>query len=234
MRSASPDSLQVSRKAAQQSQVLQALYQEEVQRYAPDQLCFADESAVNETSTVRRWGYGRQGRKVIVQSSFTRSKRHSLLPLVSIDGFLAIEAIQDAYNAERFEKWVVDVALPQMNAYPLPYSVLVIDNCGIHREERVRALCTERGVNLVMLPPYSPHLNPIETAFGVFKKYLQAHFEDTSRRDLPEVLMEAAKRCLKGDMMRNVYRNCGYVYASEAQETEAQGRYALLPTLEAN
>ena len=53
---------------------------------------------------------------------------------------------------------------------PLPNlakpTVLVLDNASVHRSKQVQAKCREwkqKGVRLLFLPPYCPHLNLIET-----------------------------------------------------------------------
>ncbi len=47
-----------------------------------------------------------------------------------------------------------------------PGEVVVMDNLGAHKGERVRKLIKERDCELLYLPPYSPDLNPIEEAFS--------------------------------------------------------------------
>ena len=48
-----------------------------------------------------------------------------------------------------------------MNAYLGQYSVLVLDNVSIHKGQRLRNLCDEKGIRLEFLPPYSPDYNPV-------------------------------------------------------------------------
>ena len=47
-----------------------------------------------------------------------------------------------------------------------------MDNCSIHRSERVQELCNLAGVQLEYLPPYAPFLNLIEESFHDFKAYI--------------------------------------------------------------
>jgi len=48
-----------------------------------------------------------------------------------------------------------------MNAYPGPYSVLVMDNVSIHKGQHLLDICNAKGVRVEYLPPYSPDLNPV-------------------------------------------------------------------------
>ena len=60
-----------------------------------------------------------------------------------------------------------------MNKWPLPNSVLVINNASIHRVDGIREMVQEHGARLVYLPAYSPDFNPIELAFSSIKAWLR-------------------------------------------------------------
>jgi transposase len=47
--------------------------------------------------------------------------------------------------------------------------IVVMDNLGAQKSERVRKLIKEKGCQLLFLPPYSADLNPIEEAFSKIK-----------------------------------------------------------------
>ena len=56
-----------------------------------------------------------------------------------------------------------------MNPYPAKHNVLVMDNARIHHNEDLVAAVEDIGGKVLYLPPYSPDLNPIETAFSAMK-----------------------------------------------------------------
>jgi len=58
-----------------------------------------------------------------------------------------------------------------MNRYPQDRSILVLDNCAIHKVHAIRDIVEAQGVVLVFLPPYSPDLNPIEESFSFGKPH---------------------------------------------------------------
>jgi hypothetical protein len=62
-----------------------------------------------------------------------------------------------------------------MNKWPLPNSVLVVDNAAIHKVAGIRELIEGYGAHLLYLPAYSPDLNPIELAFSSIKAWLRAN-----------------------------------------------------------
>ena len=134
---------------------------------------------------------------------------------MSLRGFIAVEVIQDSYNMDSFLQWIQHRALPVMNRYPLPVSVLIMDNVRIHDQQAIQALCVEKGVYLVFLPPYCPHLNPIEIAFGLIKRQLCLLFPDVSNQLLPAALEVCAKIGIAGHE-EALYRHCGYFYQTEA------------------
>ncbi len=68
--------------------------------------------------------------------------------------------------------------LEHMNPWPLPHSVIVMDNVVIHKVEGIQEMIEERGLLLLYLPPYSPDLNPIEEAFSSMKAWLRANCDD--------------------------------------------------------
>lgn len=52
---------------------------------------------------------------------------------------------------------------PLLQPWPGPHSVLVLDNCRIHKSPELRALVEARGAVLLFLPTYSPEFNPVSS-----------------------------------------------------------------------
>jgi transposase len=50
---------------------------------------------------------------------------------------------------------------------------VILDNAAAHRDTRVVPLIQATGARVVYLPPYSPHLNPIELAWSKLKRHLR-------------------------------------------------------------
>ncbi|SRR6266702_1437117 len=100
--------------------------------------------------------------------------RYSILPALSLDGILHADVYDRAVDGERFRVFIAGL-LERMQPWPLPNSVIVMDNATIHKVEGIREMVEGRGARLIYLPPYSPDLNPIEEAFSSMKAWLRAN-----------------------------------------------------------
>ena len=122
--------------------------------YKPNQLVVVDESAANERTKDRRWGWSEKGVCCRSKQSSLRSNRWSILPAIGINGYLDYEIFHGSFNSERFENFIKRL-LKKMNRFPEPRSVLVMDNVATHHSPWVKQLCLAAGVILEYLPPYS-------------------------------------------------------------------------------
>jgi transposase len=50
-----------------------------------------------------------------------------------------------------------------------------MDNARIHHDDDLVAAVEDIGRKILYLPPYSPDLNPIETAFSAIKSWLRRY-----------------------------------------------------------
>ena len=69
-----------------------------------------------------------------------------------------------------FAAYLEQVLLPGLR----PGQVVVVDNVGAHKPDRMRALVEAAGCRLVFLPAYSPDLSPVEEAFSKIKALVKA------------------------------------------------------------
>src|SRR3954468_19782465 len=68
-----------------------------------------------------------------------------------------------------FEAYVTQVLAPTLK----PDDIVVMDNLAAHKRAEVAIAIEAAGAWLLYLPPYSPHLNPIEMAFAKLKAALR-------------------------------------------------------------
>lgn len=72
--------------------------------------------------------------------------------------------------------------------------VLVWDNLNVHRDRRLRAFIDAQDwVTVHYLPPYAPHLNPVEGIWSLLRRRCQANTAFTD----PAHLMRALRRGLR-------------------------------------
>lgn len=69
--------------------------------------------------------------------------RYSVLPALSLDGIIALDIVPGSYNAKRFKRFIQGL-LDQMNVFPGPRSVIVVDNCRIHKSRDITEMVYER------------------------------------------------------------------------------------------
>jgi hypothetical protein len=62
-----------------------------------------------------------------------------------LDGILYVSIIEGSFTTETFTEFI-DGLLDKMNKFPGPNSVIVMDNCRIHKAEAIREMIEERCV----------------------------------------------------------------------------------------
>jgi DDE superfamily endonuclease len=103
--------------------------------YTVEQLVFVDESAANEHTSHRKYGWAPVGVAPHEYRRLERSKRWSVLPAYTIDGFIAWEIEHGSFSQELFEDFIEKTLLPMCNPFPGVRSVIVMDNAPIHQQE---------------------------------------------------------------------------------------------------
>jgi transposase len=143
--------------------------------------------------------------------SFRRSERWSLLPALTVDGYLSYTIFQGSITSEILESFLEFQVLPYCNSHPAPNSVIVLDNASIHRSARVRQLCERAGVILEYLPPYSPNYNPIKKSFKQLKSWIKKNYRQAEIFNNFSFFLEYAtqRACCNIDC-RDWFRKCGY------------------------
>ena len=136
-----------------------------------------------------------------------RAKNTTLLASMTTEGMGPCVAVVGSTTRVVFETFVERLLAPALS----PGQVVVMDNLGAHKGERVRELIQEKGCELlvVYLPPYSPDLNPIEEAFSKVKGLLLRRAGARTR----EALIEAMGRALDvvtAEDARGFFEHCGY------------------------
>ncbi|KAF7361583.1 DDE-3 domain-containing protein [Mycena sanguinolenta] len=163
----------LTRKAIERSALKHARYTFHVGLYyLPYQLVFVDESSCDRCTSYRGKAWAIIGQRAVRKAFFVRGKRYSVLPAISLDGILWVDIVEGSFNSESFEQFI-DGLLDRMNPFPGPNSVIVMDNCKIHKAENIRQMIEARGMRCLYLPLYSPDYNPMEPGFSKMKAHMR-------------------------------------------------------------
>ncbi|CRG92712.1 hypothetical protein PISL3812_09778 [Talaromyces islandicus] len=166
-------SRKVSRQVAKERNAdLRDYYLHRLSEYRSYHLVYIDESGCDRRVGFRRTAWSPIGVTPVQISQFRREQRYQILPAYAQDGIILARVYQGSTDAAAFEDFVKQL-LQHCNRYPDPKSVLVMDNASFHRTARLQQLCSEAGVKLEYLPPYSPDLNPIEEMFAELKAFIK-------------------------------------------------------------
>jgi DDE superfamily endonuclease len=130
------------------------------EHFQPGHLVFADESHFNWLSLRRSYGWAPHGKCAQQRDFFIRGQkyvkewfryryysllinRYSILPALSLDGILHLEVLDHSFTGEEFHSFVEGI-LDQMQPWPLPNLVLVLDNASIHKIPGIQEMVEAR------------------------------------------------------------------------------------------
>src|SRR3712207_5123727 len=117
----------------------------------------------------------------------------------------AAMAVEGSTTQKVFEAYVEKFLAPTLKAG----QVVIVDNLGAHRGQKVKHLIESRAARVIFLPAYSPDFNPIEEAFSKIKAILKKRAARTR-----EALIEAIGRALEAVGRQDAWEwfaHCGYV-----------------------
>ncbi len=140
----------------------------------PTKLGFVDETGAN-TKMVRLYGRAPRGQRVVGSQPWGHWKTTTFVAGLRLGELSAPFVLDGPMNREAFEAYVERFLAPTLSQS----DIVVMDNLPAHKGERVRELIQARGAQLLLLPPYSPDLNPIEMAFSKLKTLLRKAAERT-------------------------------------------------------
>jgi transposase len=177
----------------------------------PEQVLFLDETSKDGRHAFRRYAWSKTNTKAVVRLPFSRGKRLSILACMDTTGFVAWESTPGTFGRTEFHDAFVRHIVPLLNPWPLPRSIVIMDNARIHMYEELEITIHQCGARLLFLPPYSPELNPIEIGFGSLKRWIQKHANLIFPLYPDRILDHAMVSCTKkGSHMQDTFAHCGY------------------------
>lgn len=134
----------------------------------PSTLVFLDETAT-ATDMTRLYGRALRGRRCLGRVPAGHWKTTTFLAGLRLNGLHAPLVLDGPMNGEAFRAYVRDFLCPALK----PGDRVIADNLSSHKVKGVQEAIEAVGASLRYLPPYSPDLNPIETAFAKLKALLK-------------------------------------------------------------
>ncbi|KAF5386197.1 hypothetical protein D9615_002285 [Tricholomella constricta] len=180
--------------------------------FTAEQIVVLDESSKDGRTFVRHYGRALSGHSPVTRTSLDRGTRYSILPALTLEGYIAVRVVEGSIDGAEFYDFIVNDVLPCMNPFPGPRSVLMLDNCRTHKSIALREAVEVSGCVLLFLPPYSPDYSPIEESFSCLKKYLRRHYARFQGSRFPEQdILEVCFTIITPEKSRGWFRDCGYL-----------------------
>ena len=143
-------------------------------RIDPRRLVFIDETWAKTNMAPLR-GWCSRGRRLVAKVPHGHWKTLTFVAALRCDRIDAPCVIDGPINGESFRAYVEQILLPTL----APGDIVIMDNLGSHKGRAVRDAIRSVGAHRLLLPPYSPDLNPIEQAFAKLKALLRKAAERT-------------------------------------------------------
>lgn len=150
-----------------------------------ENVIFLDEFGIS-TSTRNKYGRSKMNTtpKKVVRT--IRSKNQSVLAAVSKNRVINYRTRNGSFNRESFTSFLDNLITILIND-GYSKTMIIMDNCSIHKEEEVKNIIESRNFHLLYTPPYSPQLNPIEEVFSKWKNIIKRKNPNTCEELLASI-----------------------------------------------
>lgn len=152
----------------------------------------------------RLYGWGPRSQRVVDPVPHGHWKTITFIAGLRTTGLVAPTVIDGPITGDVFVAYVQQQLLRVLKRG----DIVVLDNLQAHKRVEARRAIESVGAQLLLLPPYSPDLNPIEMAFSKIKAELR-------RRELRTIteVEKAFGECpdwFTRRQCRNFLKHCGY------------------------
>ena len=180
-----------------------------------------DETHKDRNAARRRRGWKKKNSNAENNEWYRNCVRYTMMAAADINGFIPFcchlvdrneisqEGAAGTVDGQYFLWWVKNFLCPMLGNYAKgePRSVVFMDNASTHMTAEVEMAIANAGAVWIYGAPYSPHLNPIENYFSIYKAYLK---RNTFRMhdDWRNVHMEALQTVNRDNGIK-YFRRCG-------------------------
>jgi transposase len=152
----------------------------------------------------RRYARAPKGERAYGSVPRNHGKNTTLIASMTIGGMGTAMAVEGSTTGEVFKTYVEHFLVPTLEEG----QVVIWDNLGAHKGDKVRELIEAKGAEVLFLPAYSPDFNPIEEAFSKIKALLKKAAART-REALVETIGEVLSAVTSQDA-GGWFTHCGY------------------------
>lgn len=152
----------------------------------------------------RTHGRCRKGERLRAKVPHGHWKTLTFVGALRLDCLTAPCVIDGPLDGDSFLAYVEHCLVPILR----PGDMVVLDNLSSHKSKAVRTAIRQAGATRLLLPQYSPDLNPIEQVFAKIKTLLRKAAERTVEnlwRKLGQLL-----ETFQPHECANYFRNAGY------------------------
>jgi len=177
-----------------------------------EHLVFQDETWKDAIDVARLYGWAPRGVPIIeFVAKLGSTRRYGVIGACDCDGIIdkATFITRENIDAEVFTKWFIDTLLPQMNAFPAPRSVVLLDGAGFHDIPALVAAAEARGVWVLTCAPMRPQDNAIEMMWNIMKQQL-IHGDCTGFEADAVRAITLALASITPDMARKCFAKSGF------------------------
>src|SRR5687768_17148001 len=146
------------------------------------------------------------GERAVGQVPGGHWERLTVIGALGLEGVVASMSLAAATTTAVFLAFVEPALLPALRGRP--DAVVVMDNLGAHKGERVRHAFEAAQISYRYLPSYSPDLNPIEPCWSKLKGGLRAKAARTLEG--LEAELGPALAAITAQDAQGWFRLCGY------------------------
>ncbi len=129
---------------------------------------FIDETWTKTNMTALR-GWAPKGERLMGHAPYGHWNTTTFMAALRHDRIDAPFLLDGPINRAGFEVYIKDVLAPTL----CPGDIVVADNLPCHKHPEIRRILRTVGARLLLLPKYSPDLNPIEQVFAKLKHLLR-------------------------------------------------------------
>lgn len=173
----------------------------------PNKIIVLDEAGADLAMT-SLYARAEGGERAKAPKPHSPGERYSMIGAISLTCVLAVMYIDCAIDGDIFKVFIKQFLLQHLE----PGMYVVLDNVSFHKQASVAALIESTGASVVLLPPYSPELSPIEKMWSKIKEILK-RMKARTREEFHKALGLAIKSVNEYDL-EGWYEDCGYQVAA--------------------